>query len=154
MTPRRLLTLTLVITLGTAGLAGCGDDVKALSKEEFLKQGNAICAAGNERLGTAFTKAFGDLGDGEQPDPKVGGTMEQDVVIPVIQGEIDDIRALKPPKDLADDVNQLADTTQAALDQLKQLAKDDPAAAFQDGGKFFSNVPPLADKIGLTECAK
>lgn len=149
---KRIALVTIVFVVG-AVFAGCGDDVKALSKEEFLKQGNAICAAGNERLDAAFTKAFGDLGDGEEPDPEVGGTFEQDVVIPEIQGQIDDIRDLEPPKELADDVNTLADTTQAAVDQLKQLAKDDPAAAFRDGGDLFAKVGPQADEIGLTECS-
>ncbi len=149
---KRIVSVTIVFVVGVV-LAGCGDDGQALSQEEFLKQGNAICAAGNERLDAAFTEAFADLGDGEEPDPEVGGTLEQDVVIPEIQGQIDDIRGLEPPKELADDVNELADTTQAAVDQLKQLAEDDPAAAFQSGGDFFAEVGPLADEIGLTECS-
>ena len=39
--------------------AGCGDDEESLSSEEFLEQGNAICAGVNDELDAAF-EALGD----------------------------------------------------------------------------------------------
>lgn len=148
---KRIALVTLVFVVG-AVLTGCGDDKEALSQEEFLKQGNAICAAGNERLDAAFTKAFGDLGEGEEPDPEAIGALLEDVLVPEVQGQIDDFGDLEPPDDLADDMKEFLDNAQGALDQLEQQAKDDPGAVFE-GEDPFAEVNAQADKIGLTECS-
>jgi hypothetical protein len=152
----RRIALVAVLCVGACLLAGCGDDdEEALSEEAFLEQGNAICAAGNDRLDAAFDAAFAEmeLEEGEEPSPEQIGAVVLDVLVPEVQSQIDDIRSLEPPDELADEVEQFVDDAQATLDQLEQQATDDPSAVFSDDEDPFVEVNAQANEIGLTECA-
>ena len=58
--------IALLAALGAVALivAGCGSDssttdsTASLTKAEYLKQGNAICAAGNKEINAGFEKFF------------------------------------------------------------------------------------------------
>jgi hypothetical protein len=149
------IALIAVLCVGACVLAGCGDDDEALSEQEFLEQGNAICAAGNERLDAAFEDAFAemDLEEGEEPSPEQIAAVVLEVFVPDIQSQIDGIDDLEPPDELADAVEQFLDDAQATLDELEQQAEDDPAAVFADDEDPFADVNAQANEIGLTECA-
>jgi hypothetical protein len=147
----RRIALAVVLLVGACALAGCGDDDDALSEEEFLQQGNAICAAGNDRLDAAFGEL--DLEEGEEPTAEQMGALVSDVFVPDVQSQIDDVRALEPPDELADTVEQFLDDAQTALDELEQQAADDPSALFSGDEDPFAEVNAQADDIGLTECA-
>jgi hypothetical protein len=147
----RRFALIAVLCVGACVLAGCGDDDEALSEQEFLEQGNAICAAGNERLDAAFEDL--DLGEGQEPTAEQMATLVLEGLVPDVQSQIDDIRALEPPDELADPVETFLDDAQAALDELEQQATDDPLAVFSEDEDPFAEVNAQANEIGLTECA-
>ncbi len=145
------IALIAVLCVGACVLAGCGDDDEALSEQEFLEQGNAICAAGNERLDAAFEDL--DLEEGQEPTAEQMATLVVDEFIPDVQSQIDDVRALQPPDELADAVDEFLDNAQATLDDLEQQAADDPSVLFTDDEDPFAEVNAQANEIGLTECA-
>jgi hypothetical protein len=145
----RRIALVAILCVGAWVLAGCGDD-EALSEQEFLEQGNTICAAGNERLDAAFEGL--DLEEGEEPSAEQMEALLLDVFLPDVQSQIDDVRALEPPDELADEVEQFLDDAQATLDDLEQQAADDPSVLFSDEDPF-ADVNAQAQAIGLTECA-
>ena len=147
----RRFALIAVLCVGACLLAGCGDDDEALSEQEFLEQGNAICAAGNERLDAAFEDL--DLEEGQEPTAEQMGTLVLEVFVPDIQSQIDDVRALEPPDELADAVETFLDDAQATLDELEQQATDDPSAVFSEDEDPFAEVNAQANEIGLSECA-
>ena len=145
------IALMAVLCVGACVLAGCGDDDNALSEQEFLEQGNAICAAGNERLDAAFEDL--DLEEGEEPSAEQMATLLLDEFVPDVQSQIDDVRALEPPDELADAVDEFLDNAQATLDDLEQQAADDPSSVFSEDEDPFAEVNAQANEIGLTECA-
>jgi hypothetical protein len=147
----RRFALIAVLCVGACVLAGCGDDDEALSEQEFLEQGNAICAAGNERLDAAFEDL--DLEEGEEPSAEQIEALLVDVFLPDVQSQIDDVRALEPPDELADAVDEFLDNAQATLDDVEQQAADDPSAIFSGDEDPFAEVNAQANEIGLTECA-
>ena len=52
------------LLLACVWVAGCGNDgTDQLTKAEFLKQGNAICAKGNGQIDTAGSAAFASPGN-------------------------------------------------------------------------------------------
>jgi hypothetical protein len=152
--PVKRTVLVALVLVAMATLVGCGDDEEALSKEEFLRQGNAVCAEGNEELDALFEEQFADLEEGEEPDPAQFAAFIEDDVVPRVQEQIDDIADLEPPEELADDVEQLVTKAQAALDELEQQAKDDPEALLQQEEDPFAEVNEDAAEIGLTVCAE
>jgi len=144
--------LVAILCIGACVLAACGDDDEAaLSEQEFLEQGNAICAAGNERLDAAFEDLA--LEEGEEPTAEQIETLLVDVFLPDVQSQIDDVRALEPPDELADEVEEFLDNAQATLDELEQQAADDPSSVFSEDEDPFAEVNAQANEIGLTECA-
>jgi hypothetical protein len=132
--------------------AGCGgsDDTSttstaaALSEADFLTQGNAICAAGNKEIDQAANDTF----TGGKP---TAAQIEQfaAVLVPSVQGQVDAIRALTPPADLADQVDTFLSDTEDALAQVK----DDPSLlAASDNNGPFAAISDQANQIGLKEC--
>lgn len=142
---KRIVVTTALVSVLTM-IAACGSDEKRLSAEEFLKQGNAICAAGNKVLDDAGTEMFGS---GEEPTEEQMTTFVNDVLAPNVQDQIDGIKALRAPADLEDDVDQMLSDAQTAVDKFK----DDPVAVFSSEEDPFADVNVQAAAIGLTACS-
>lgn len=141
---KRVVLLTALASMMTM-IAACGSDEKRLSTEEFLKQGNAICDAGNTAIDAAGEKLFPSGG----PTPELLTTFANDVLVPSVQGQINDLKALSPPADLEDEVDKLLADAQTALDKVKA----DPVPALNGPEDPFADVNVRAAKIGLTACA-
>ena len=147
---RRLLALVAAGVLAV-GSAACGDDdddggdgstTAVISEEEFVSQGNEICAAGNEEIDQGGQET---LGSG-QPTPEQFEEFVTGTVVPSIQGQIDDIRALGAPEGMEEDVNRFLDDAQTVVDELT----DDPSLITDDP---FDAVNMQAVELGLDECA-
>jgi hypothetical protein len=156
---KRLLVCTALLCAAFALiLAGCGDDEDsttessatggegvALTDEEFIAQGNEICAAGSEEIQQAANETFG----GQQP---TDAQIEQfaGILVPSIQAQIDGIRALTPPEDLAADVETFLSD---AEDALADIEADPTLLAASDDEGPFADTNVQAVELGLTECA-
>ena len=80
----------VLLIVGSAVLAGCGggsDD--RLSHEEFLKQGNAICADANEHIEAAGSTAFASAG---KPTEGEIVAFAKTIVLPTVQDMLDELR--------------------------------------------------------------
>lgn len=112
--------------IATFILAGCGGSSsssstsgEALSKSEFLAQGNAICAEGEEEIQAAGKKVFTSS---KAPSQATQEKFATDTIIPNVQQQIDGIDALTPPSGDESQVKAITDAAQSALDK----AKSDP----------------------------
>ena len=132
--------------------AACGSSSSsALSKDEFVKQGNSICKTGNDTLTAAEKAAFPN--QTQEPDPATLQKFFKETVLPNIKKQVDDIDKLKPPKDLESQVDDLVTTARAALVKLEAQFDKDPASAFS-GEDPFADVNKKAAAVGLTACAE
>jgi len=130
-------------------LAGCGGggDTR-LSREEFESQGNAICAKYQKQLQAVGNPSSID----EIPDLV-------DQAVAILNREIAEIAALKPPADMQTEFDALIDAsnnTKDAAADLSQAAKDGDRAAVQnalDEGKAASEkADQIATQLGLDSC--
>ena len=144
--------LAVVVALALGGIAaGCGDDNddsgdQALTKQEFLAKGNAICTAGNKEVETAFRTAIGNA----KPTQEQLNAVVTDSLIPSIQGQIDDIRDLPAPDGDEDQITDMLDKAELSL----QDVKENPSLATQEGGQDpFAEVQKELGAYGLTACA-
>ena len=143
--------MTGMAALAAAGLliAGCGGggDDKALTKEEFLKQGNAICTKGNDKINAAGKAQFGN-----QPPSKADiEKFAKETVVPTVEDELKQLHALKPPKADEATVNDILD----AADKGLEKAKADPASLAKDNSdptNPFAEANKKANAYGLTAC--
>lgn len=132
----------------TAGASGTsGAQGAALSKSEFLAQGNAICEKGDKEINAAASKIFTQ---GQAPSQADQEKFVTDTVIPNIQGQIDGLSALSPPSGDEDQVQAIIDAAQSALDQIKS---DPSLITDQSGGSDpFAEANKLASAYGLDKC--
>ena len=73
-----------------------------------------------------------------------------DILVPAIQGQIDGIRALPAPEEIADDVSTFLDDAESALDEVEA---DPSLLAASDNEGPFADVNAQAEDLGLTSCA-
>jgi hypothetical protein len=149
--------LILIAGLLATGLiaAGCGDDDddgdnggEALTKEEFLAEGNAICAEGNAELDAAAQELFQS---GGRPTPEELETFATDNLVPSVQGQIDDIRALEAPEGDEDTINSLLDQ---AEDVLAEVEADPEGTLGPQASDPFAEVNTELQDYGLTTCGQ
>jgi hypothetical protein len=131
-------------TVGATGTSG--EQGAALSKSEFLAQGNAICEKGDKEIDAAGSKIFTQS---QAPSQATQEKFVTDTVVPNIQGQIDGLSALSPPSGDEDQVQAILDAAQSALDKVKadpslitQQAQSDP----------FAEANRLAQAYGLDKC--
>ena len=134
-----ILSLVLAVPLLAAGCGGGGDD--NLSKSEFVSQGNAICKKGNQQLNAAG-KALG-----KHPTKAQLNSFVTASVIPNIQRQVDQLRALDEPSADQDQVNAILDEADAALAKVKA----DPSLLTGNSDPF-AKANKKAKAYGLTVC--
>ena len=152
-----LLTAVMAVALIVAG-CGSGDDstdesTASLTKAEFLKQGNAICAAGNKEINTEFEKFFkeNEFSKKKQPTQAQLEEAAEEIAIPSIRKQIDGVRALGAPSGEEEQVNEIVDTAEEALEE----GEEDPAALVsEENGNLFAKANKLANAYGLTACGE
>jgi len=151
---KKIGTLSLLAALALALVAaGCGssDDSstgsggEALTKAEFIKQGNAICKKGNDELEAKVTGAFKS-----QPTEAQIAKFSTEEATPIIEDEVSQLKDLSPPSGDEDTVSALFD----AIDSGIAKVKEDPAsiAKGNDAGGNFAEANKLANDYGLTVC--
>jgi hypothetical protein len=160
----RVLTLALVAAGGLL-VAACGSDAEPLSKPEFIAQANAICQASFDETEPMFEALFGDE-DFDPDDPAneeavyVLFAEAMDEIEPILDQQLDDIRALEPPaadKELIESI--IADQDAALTEFIRMI--DDAAAGDEtsraqlennEDDDLFDDVDQQSLDYGLTVC--
>ena len=146
---RKLIT-SLAALAAVVALAGCGGDDGGgsggtdISKADFISQANQVCAAGTAELTTAMAGV--DVSTQEGIEQAI-----QEVLIPNIQQQIADIRAIGFPSADAATLEKLFDDAEALLGQLA----DDPSALTDpDASDPFEDVNDRMTEYGLGTCGE
>jgi hypothetical protein len=131
-------TTTVTGVSGATGAQGA-----ALSKSQFIAQGDQICTEQRQTLQQAASSL------GQNPTSAQIQQLAQDSAIPAAQSEIDQLRQLTPPTEDVDQINAILDAAQQGLDKLKQ----DPSLLTQpNAGGAFDQADHLAKQYGFTDC--
>ncbi len=149
-TPRFRSLAALAALALTLGLAGCGgdddtsgdngaDSETAISKADFVEQGNAICADGNAEIAAAADQV-------DPSDPAAAASFVTDTLVPNIEGQLADLRELGLPEGDEDVVSGVLDDAEGVLDEVAA----DPSLL--TGGDPFGEVNQQLIDYGLTEC--
>lgn len=165
----RVLMLVSVVA-GLALLASCGSEAEALSKSEFVDQGNMICEATNHELEPIFTRLWEgpDLVDFVDPD-----TQDQAIILmgevmgeafPLWQQQLTDLKALAPPKEDKELLDELFVDFETAVDEMRQLideavvdaagARELLLATLEGDEDPLAGVNRRASEYGLSACGE
>ncbi|HVQ57605.1 MAG TPA: hypothetical protein VMS60_01740 [Solirubrobacterales bacterium] len=162
---KRLVAI-LAAVLAIAAIAGCGSSDNdtgtaagestsasedaggpALSKAEFVKQGNEVCTQGKEEAEAKLADAAAEFGD-EEPSEEEQARVVTDVIVPSFEEISDGLAELKPP---AGEEDGLAELIEAFEDGTASVV-DDPIAALE--GDPFGEANEKAEVLGLDVCAE
>lgn len=145
----------------TAGLAllalfaaGCGgDDEEALSKPEYVKQGNAICAKFNKDIEADTEKAFAGIESEKDLTADVARTFFEGA-LPKFNAAIDDLKELKAPEGDEETVDKIYEAGEKEADQISDAMEDDAKVkALVTSESVTPEFEKLSKDYGLDTCA-
>ena len=138
-----VLAMSLAVGAGCGG--GNGDE---LTKAQFIKQADAICAKAHNALDKAFNQTFAG---NQQPSQAQLNEFAKSTLVPGVQGEIDDISALDPPSAEKVEIDAIIAAEQVGVNKIKAdpgiLSPDVPENPLGKGQR-------LAKEYGMKECSK
>ena len=137
-------------TSTTAGASGATGASGPLTADEWAIEADQICAQGDKDQRTAIKQFFTENGisTNQQPTEAQIGQLANDVIIPSIQQQIDQVKTVPVPEDDADKIQAFIDQAESDLDKLRS----DPSVLTQ-GGEPFAETQKLAQDLGLKSCA-
>lgn len=138
----------MAVAAALIAAAGCGGSdsgatTTTISKAAFVAKANAICTKGNAESNALAGKTFGN----KQPTQAQLERFAK-AQVPLIQRQIDQIRALGAPSGDEATVKQMLDIAQGDLNKLES----NPALV--QNQKLFANFVEVARPYGLTACAQ
>jgi hypothetical protein len=153
---KRLIVLAGIVAMA-AGVAGCGSsddssDTTALTKQQFITQADAICKKGNTEIDAGF-ESFAEENDipkNKEPSKAEGKEIVETVIVPSLDTQSEEIRALGVPSGDEDEISAMLDS----LDESIEEAEEDPEALFTAKSDPFAEPNELAQDYGLRVCGK
>jgi hypothetical protein len=159
MQGRRLIILALFALMGLSAVAGCGGDdgddsatagngdagggtVEA-QREEFIDQANSLCAKRSAELAVKGKQAFKEVYS--KPEAVAAKELAEDVVIPIFEGELRDLKTLTIPPQDGKEVAAIYE----AIEEMIEEIKADPAT-----NEFYpyTRAEKLAQRYGINAC--
>jgi hypothetical protein len=169
---RRLLALCALLAVPAAGLA-CGDDggggggttdeatdQETISLDDWVADADEICAANDAEIDDLEAPSFSleeDLTDDELQ--QVADFLSDAATIQ--QETVDSLRALPSPDESAEEVTDVLDTVQNAIDDTNEAAtaagagdQQEAEDFLQSAGDQFDEASEMAADLGLEECGQ
>lgn len=131
----------------TAGAGGEeATNTSSLTKAQFLKQANKICLGGEKQMTAELEKALAGGGQAEQQQALVRATHE--VVLPQVQSQIDELRALGLPSGDEQQVEAIL----ASMQEAVETAEGRSNGTIRDLGPVFERAGAMARQYGINGC--
>jgi hypothetical protein len=162
--------LILIVALTAALIAaGCGDDdedtttTTATTEEagatggtgatgpqsEFAQQADEICAEGDKEIDAEAQEFFGNAQ--QEPPQAEQERFAEEVVIPNVEQQIEDVAALPPPEGQEEQFDEFVDEARSAIDEVKA----DPSLVTSQGSDDpFAETNQMAKELGLQVCGQ
>ena len=139
----------LAFLTGAMGLAaaGCGGGGDRLTREELIEEADATCAEFDRRIE-----------DVQEPESLEDIEAYLQEIRPIVEEGTDELDALEPPEELADEYDDWIAATRTGVDRFDEL--EEAAASgdeqriqevFQDAGEV-EEADRLAQELGFQEC--
>lgn len=148
-----LLVAVAAIAMIVAGCGGSSDSsesTSSLTKAEFVKQGNAICAKGNKEIQEGFEEFEQEVGSQKQPTKAQLTEAIETIVLPAVSRQVEGVKDLGAPSGEEAKVEAITDSAEEALEK----GEEDPAALTTEKADPFAKANELANEYGLTKCGE
>jgi hypothetical protein len=154
----KLLTAAVAAAVLAALVAGCGggdettDETVTLTKVEFIKQGDAICKAGNKEIEEGFEEFAeeNNLPENKEPSKDQGVELVETVFLPSIQQQGEELRELGAPEGDEEQVDELLTSLEDAVAE----GEAKPETLFEGKTDPFGDVNEQASDYGFKVCGE
>jgi hypothetical protein len=146
------LTALLISIAIPFALAACGgDDDEGPSKEEFVKEANAVCTRAEAEAEQVGEGAFKNP---EKPTAKEAQAALVEL-LPLARQQQLDLEKIEKPKDDEDEIEKLLAAYDAGNTQIAEATKspEESLIAIASIDKIYAEADKLASAYGLEECA-
>jgi nitrous oxide reductase accessory protein NosL len=154
-------SFALLIALSAVALfaAGCGssddgttDSTASLTKAEFVKQGNAICKAGNEEVNSEFEKFAEEHNISENKPPTKAQLEEaaEEFLVPSVSRQVEEVADLGAPEGEEEAFEMFIEDAEGRVEE----AETDPSLMVSEDEDPFEEVKKEATALGLAACGE
>jgi hypothetical protein len=138
MTRLALPAVLLALTVPVA-FAACGSSSSAPSKSEYITKADGVCKKANDKINADAQKAIGS-----SPTPAQVAAYQKDKVLPALEQESSDLKALDKPKNDGSTIDAIYSSLDAAIAKSKSTGKLDNTT--------FADANTKAKAYGLKVC--
>jgi hypothetical protein len=156
---KRLIVLLAGVVAIAAIVAGCGssddgstDTTAALTKAEFIKQGDAICEKGSKQI-EEEAEAFAEDNDvdTENPSDEQQEEVIETIVGPSLQTQADELSELGAPSGEEAKVTAMLEALEEGAEELES----DPGVLLgSNGSDPIDTANELANEFGFKACGQ
>jgi hypothetical protein len=143
------VTLLAAACLAASALSCGGGGSKGITKTDYLARAKLVCQKGNRDLKSASDDVMAKVPPGSKLTDAQITDFVRNTVIPTIRDQVKQLRAIPPPKGEKAHVEEIYKELDKGLDQLQKDPKK-----LTDGSNVFAEADTLANKYGITVCAK
>jgi hypothetical protein len=161
---KRLITVLVGVFAIGALVAGCGggsdstgsestgsESGTALTKAEFISQGDAICEKGTEEI-EAGAEEFAEENEIDTQNPKTAQQEElvSEVIVPNLSKQAEEIDALGAPSGEEAEVEAIVEALETATGEIE----DEPGTLVEANAASFDKANKLAKEFGFKVCGE
>lgn len=145
-----LVLLVAVLVFGGCGGGGSTESTSSLSKAEFLKKGNVICARGGEEINKAYERFSREhVAGGKTPSEALLDEAAAEIVLPVREREVQMLRALGAPSGQEEHIDAMLTAWEEGIEK----GEEDPNSLRKAGPEYaFYKSYSMGIDYGLTKC--
>jgi hypothetical protein len=154
--------ISIALAAAAVGCGGGGDSSSSdqpLTKSEFIAKADGICSQANKGVPTPPSDLanFNPATANDDQLKEFGDYLEK--VSKHFRNELDDLQALEPPAELADDYDKAMANLEESLNELDEAAeaakdgdRKELLSKLAESDKHSTEANKLAKKIGLKVC--
>ena len=139
---RIAITAAVLGLCASLGFAACGGDDGGdkPTKTEYIAKADAICKSADDKIQADAQKEFGNT----PPTQQQILTYQKEKVLPALEKESSDLKALDKPEGDEDELNALYDSLDSSIEKAKN------APTIEDS--LFADANQKAKAYGLKQC--
>jgi hypothetical protein len=149
-------TIAIAVALALAALvvAGCGGgsdsstSTVTVSKAAFIKEADAVCKKGTERMQLAILRFLKQHKDVKRPNKAQSEVLVATAIVPSVKTELKELKKLDAPEGDEERVNAII----SALEEGLEIAEDNPEAVVGSSDAVFGISGRLAGEYGAEVC--
>jgi hypothetical protein len=142
----------LLVVLTAVGCGGGSSGDHVVTKRDFVKKANAVCAETQKKIESEFRSYVESRGGKEPKNASALAAAQADIaekiLIPAKQQEVEELGALDVPSGSESQVKAIVD----AFEEEVEETKESPEVAVTEGTQASGKTTKLAREYGLTSC--